>query len=111
LENTQNIDDSISVEKIQNLRNSAFVAIERHITYSKLDKTSQFEKIVKKGKMMVKKENLSAKGIWNDTDKTEQSNIEKDIAKAVDSQMVPEYSLLSESVNLTSLSSIVAVKA
>jgi len=101
------IRDTLTHDKMEKLKNSSVVVIERFVTYSKSDRTGKFEKIVKKGKMIVKE----AKAILNGGPIGEVIATEQIMARNGASDVVPEYSLLEESVNLTSLSSIIAVKA
>ena len=50
LEGYEAIRDTLTLEK----KNSSVVVIERFVTYSKSDRTGKFEKIVKKGKIIIK---------------------------------------------------------
>merc|ERR1712224_1006676 len=105
------IRDTLTLEKKEKLKNSSVVVIERFVTYSKSDRTGKFEKIVKKGKMIVREAKASAKAILNEELIGEVMATEQNMARNEASDAIPEYSLLEESVNLTSLSSIIAVKA
>jgi len=105
------IREPLTLEKKEKLKKSSVVVIERFVTYSKSDRTGKFEKIVKKGKMIVREAKTSAKTILNKEPIGEVIATEQIMARNEASDVVPEYSLLEESVNLTSISSIIAVKA
>merc|ERR1712224_412047 len=111
LKGYEGIRDTLTLEKKEKLKNSSVVVIERFVTYSKSDRTGKFEKIVKKGKMIVREAKASAKAILNEELIGEVIATEQIMAGNEASVVVPEYYLLEESVNLTSLSSIIAVKA
>jgi len=105
------IRDTSTLGNKEDLKNSSVVVIERFVTYIKSDRTGKFEKIVKKGKMIVRDDNASVKPIWNEEPLGEVLATEKIMARNEACDVVPEYSLLEESVNLTSISSIIAVNA